>query len=216
MPRLHLISGLAADRSAFDRLGTFTSLPLNYIDWLPNHPEEPLADYAQRLIKHYQIREDDLLLGLSFGGLVSLEIARILASPKVILLSSFRDKQDLQPPLYWSLRLGLHRIIPKYRLRLINGMLKYQFSAVSEAGRKVLDRMLNQSDLALTKWSVQKIAETKYRPLAITAVYSLLGDADRMVRTWPHEQLSIIPGGGHFMVFEQAEAVTAQLKKILV
>lgn len=68
MPKLFLISGLGADKTAFARLGEF-GIEKVMIDWIPNKPNESLADYAKRLIGLHKITGQDKIAGLSFGGL---------------------------------------------------------------------------------------------------------------------------------------------------
>ena len=97
MSMTHLISGLGADRTAFSNLGEFTKSELNYIDWISNFNDESLQSYVKRLIDINTVKTEDTLIGLSFGGLVAQEMARQLNIKTVILISSFRDKNDLKP-----------------------------------------------------------------------------------------------------------------------
>jgi len=42
------------------------------------------------------LKKGDLLIGLSFGGLMAQQIAQIVGQDRIILISSFRTKDDLR------------------------------------------------------------------------------------------------------------------------
>jgi len=67
-----------------------------FIEWLPNHENESLHSYAKRLIDIYGIDRGDLIVGLSFGGLIAQQISEIVGQDRIILISSFRTKDDLR------------------------------------------------------------------------------------------------------------------------
>lgn len=60
----------------------------HFIDWPPYKGETSIPDLADRMIREYQINQNDIFIGTSLGGIVSLAIAEILKSPKVILIGS--------------------------------------------------------------------------------------------------------------------------------
>ena len=79
----YCISGLGADHRLFSRLN-LPGLSLYDLPWLPNQPDEPIAHYADRM--KAAIRHDNpILLGVSFGGMMAIEIAKLYQSATVIL-----------------------------------------------------------------------------------------------------------------------------------
>ena len=81
MKNQFFISGLGADKKAFSKLGDFGTNKI-FIEWLRNHDNESLHSYCQRLIDQYNIQQGDLLVGLSFGGLIAQQISEIVGIDK--------------------------------------------------------------------------------------------------------------------------------------
>src|SRR5215207_2664519 len=83
-----------------------------YLDWITPEKDESLSHYAKRfssLIKH-----DDafVLIGLSFGGMLACELARLRNPFKTIIISSVASSDEL--PWYYkkAATLGLHKYVP--------------------------------------------------------------------------------------------------------
>jgi len=86
---IYFMPGLGANSKIFE----YISLPkdrfeMHLLEWkIPVSEEESIEDYAKRMtgeIKH----QNPILLGVSFGGVLVQEIAKIIAVEKVILVSS--------------------------------------------------------------------------------------------------------------------------------
>lgn len=62
-----------------------------------------MADYAKRL--SLQITDEQpILIGLSFGGMMAMELAKIIKVQKIVLLASAKSANELQ--LHKSIRLS--------------------------------------------------------------------------------------------------------------
>src|SRR5688572_21332879 len=96
---VYCLPGLGADHRLFSRLHLPEGINIKCIDWIKNLPDETVADYAKRLAKEINTSEPFSLIGVSFGGVVSLEIARQLSPQHVIIISSFMHHNEL-PAIY--------------------------------------------------------------------------------------------------------------------
>ena len=90
---LYILSGLGADEKVFQRLD-FSGVSVTFIKWLPSQAEESIGDYASRLLPQITTPHP-ILLGLSFGGMVAIEIAKQIDTEKVILISSAKTKNEI-------------------------------------------------------------------------------------------------------------------------
>lgn len=186
------------------------------IQWIKNHPNETLQSYASRLIKKYQIEKEDILVGLSFGGLIVQQIAEILGCTFVILISSFRTKEDLKILLHKGLQLKLHRLMPEINTPFISELVANYLNSGSQLSKPVLQSMIASTDMQLMKWSIEKIYEQD-TPLGQNIIrYNVIGDRDRIVKLWKNEFTHVINNGSHFMVYDQANQITSAIQKILV
>ena len=110
MKDLFLLSGLGADRRVFDFLD-FGENNLHHIVWINPQKNETIQEYATRLCNQIHVA-NPILIGVSFGGMIAMEIGMIIKTEKIILISSARTKKDI--PLSFKLtgRLKLHYTIP--------------------------------------------------------------------------------------------------------
>ena len=214
MSKIFFIPGLGANEMVFDNIG---DLPLDKVNvkWLDNEGDEHINSYAQKLINIYKISKNDTVAGLSFGGILAQEIARILELEKVILISSFRDNTDLRSVYRFGLKTGLYRLAPNFRIPVIDEIIAYNLNSENQDSKPILKKMLEQTNYELLKWSLQKIAELPKRPDDNFTIHNIIGNNDKILKTWHNDHTTIIEGGSHFMVYEKAEEVTHVISNIL-
>jgi pimeloyl-ACP methyl ester carboxylesterase len=89
-----LLPGMAADERLFEpQRRAFPNLIVP--PWIEPEPCEPLAAYARRMAA--RLNSSDLLLigGVSFGGIVALEMADHLGLAECVLISSIRSPAEM-------------------------------------------------------------------------------------------------------------------------
>src|SRR5690349_8277991 len=107
---IYCISGLGADERAFERLN-IKGCSLHHLNWISPMKNETLSSYAARML--LQIEEDHpILLGLSFGGMIAVEMARQIEPSKLILISSVKTHTEIPGWMRLSGALNLHKFIP--------------------------------------------------------------------------------------------------------
>jgi pimeloyl-ACP methyl ester carboxylesterase len=214
------LSGLGADHRLFSRLSLPDGLSLHDLPWLPNEPDEPIAHYAGRMKAAIQ-QDNPILLSVSFGGMMAIEIAKLYPFATVILVSSIRNR--LQRPAWMSLcgRLNLHRVLlkvnPPRKGPLRNGLapLENYFQGIeSSEDAKLYTDFRNHIDFDFTRWAIGEILRWK-NEWAPASIYHLQGGRDRIFPLSPKAVTQYLPDGGHFMVYNRAEWVSRQLAAIL-
>ena len=214
MSKIFFIPGLGANEMVFDNIG---ELPLGKVNiqWLENHGDESINTYSHRLIETYKISKEDVVAGLSFGGILAQEITRILDLEKVILISSFRDINDLRSVYRFGLRTGLYQLAPNFRIPIIDEIIAYNLNSENQESKPILKKMLEQTDYELLKWSLQKIAELPVRQDESFKAHNIIGNRDKILKTWQNEYTTIIDNGSHFMVYEKADEVTQAISRTI-
>ena len=105
--KAYFISGLGADRTVFRNIHLPSTFEPVHLNWIEPQKNESLPSYAFRLAEKIDPSKPFILIGLSFGGMLAVEISRIYKPKQLILISSIRSAQDL-PLLYkWAGRLRL-------------------------------------------------------------------------------------------------------------
>ncbi|MEB3279943.1 MAG: alpha/beta hydrolase [Lyngbya sp.] len=210
---IYFISGLGADRRVFKQLQIEGYQPV-YIDWLEPEKGESLQNYAKRLTA--QIKSDHpILVGLSFGGIVAVEIAKQIEVEKVILISSTTNQSEI--PFYFKFFRGfpIHRIFPfKSLLWAIYWILFWLFSLETIDERRLLRAILRDTDAGFIKWAIDKVVMWK-NDIIPDKLYHIHGLNDRIfpVRFLRSEFWS--EPGGHFIILSQAEEVSKWLEGLV-
>ena len=108
---IYFVSGLGADERIFQWLRYDKFRPV-HIKWVPPEKSEPIEDYAKRLSEQIE-DENPVIVGLSFGGMIAVEMAKQMSSEKVVLLSSVKESGE-EIPFYFKIfrAFPIHRIFP--------------------------------------------------------------------------------------------------------
>lgn len=202
---IYLFSGLGADSTVFTNL-KLPGYRKVYITWIPASPDETIPQYAAR-IRSQITEENPYIIGLSFGGIVAVEVARQMRVEKMVLISSARTKDDLSKVQFFFMRLGLYRIIPGALINRTNFLTYRYFGARSSKDKKALTYLLQNTDVKLFRWALKSIAfwdnhETPARTIQIH------GTADRVISSKHVHPDYRVKGGGHLMVLNRADTIS--------
>lgn len=206
---IYFISGLGADERVFKMLQFEGYRPV-HLRWLEPLRGEAIADYARRLSA--QITTDEpVIIGLSFGGMVAIEIAKQIPVSKVILLSSVKTQAEV--PLYYRLFrwLPLHRIFPfKQILWAIYWFAYWLFDVKALSDRELLRAILLDTDPHFLKWALHQVVIWQNQTVPDHLV-QIHGRSDRIFPARFVQPTTLLEQAGHLMVINRA----AELSKLL-
>ena len=212
MKTIYCISGLGADERAFSRL-RFDSYQVCFLPWLTPLHNETIQDYAIRMSKPIK-EENPILLGLSFGGMMCIEIAKLLPVQKLILISSIQSSKQLPRWMKTAGLLRLNKIFPMRSFK-ITEPIQNRFIGISQPDEIEMVRSYRRNaPQVYMDWAINEVLKwnNNWQP---PIVFHVHGDADRI---FPIRKLSpthIVKGGGHFMIMNKAAEVNAALQEIL-
>lgn len=208
--QLYILSGLGADERVFQQIDFTPYIPV-FIQWEIPDMQDTIEHYGKKLITQIT-SPDPVIIGLSFGGLMAIEIAKQINTDKVILISSAKNKYEI--PYYFRLagRSGLLRYMPIGLLKFPNFITSYFFGANSRHDRQILRQVLFDTDIRFLKWAIDKIANWKNTTI-LKNVTHIHGTSDRVL---PYRYVKCdiaIVGGGHLMVLNKAKEIEKILKQ---
>lgn len=216
MPKVFLIAGLGADKRLFKNIRIPSIYEVVHTDWLEPKLNDTLVTYAQSIINQYNIIDEDIAVGVSLGGIISIEIAKRVNLTKVILISSI--KTDSEAPYYFK----IFRKLPVYKLtsgELFNKLgfgIRLIFGSMSKEDQAVFKSMLAQSSPIFLKWAMGAVLNWRSNVIPPN-LYHIIGDKDLV---FPYKNIknptAVIKGGTHIMVFDRAAEINALLAEILI
>ncbi|HYD21480.1 MAG TPA: alpha/beta hydrolase [Flavipsychrobacter sp.] len=211
---IYFISGLGADRKAFERLKLSDKYVLHYLDWIKPYRKESLDAYAQRLAASIDTSQPYALVGLSMGGMIATAMTQFLHPQKTILISSVGCAKEFPPLLKWAYYTKAYKLIPSFALRKANIIGYWMFGAKTKNERALMDYLASTSDPSFIKWAIGAIVnwKNKVRPLNIFHIH---GDRDRILPISYTKPDAVIEKGSHFMVWTRAGKVSKILEQAL-
>lgn len=214
MKKVYLISGLGSDERAFRGL-LLNGCTISHIRWITPLRKEPLHEYCRRLL--VQIDDDveaPILVGLSFGGLVAIEIAKLIKVEKVILISSVGTYLQIPPYFRLAGLLGLHRVANFSIVKHSKKLNEWLFGAKTEDDKRLLDAIITDTDLVFAKWALCCVPVWSNLE-TLSGVYHIHGTKDKIFPYRFVKATHSIEGGSHMMVVTRAEEVNRCINDIL-
>ncbi len=211
-PRIYLFSGLGADQRVFQDLD-IPGFKLIHVNWLKPQPKESMKQYASRIALQITVPAA-AFIGLSFGGMMAIEVGKIVRPAKLIIISSARDKKEV--PWYYRIagKLGLHNLLPVTVLKQSNFVTNWFFGARSVREQKLLAAILKDTDPAFLKWAMGEIISWKNEEV-LPGVSHIHGSADKILPLRFVKADIVIKSGGHFMILNKAVEINPHIQKLL-
>lgn len=211
---VYLLSGLGADKRIFARLTFPEGVVVFHIEWITPLLHESLESYAARLSSQIDHFKPFMLIGVSFGGMVAVELTRILRPHKTIIISSASHQGQI--PWYYRISgvLNLHLLVPVSILKAPTYLTFWFFGANTREQKDLLSNILKDTDGDFLRWAISKI--TKWKQSSKTEnLFHIHGTSDRILPlTFIKPDLEI-KNGGHLMVYEQHELISDVLAEQL-
>ena len=211
--KAYFISGLGADKQAFNKIKLPPAFEPVFLDWIPPQKDESLDHYARRF--SVSIKNDDafVLIGLSFGGMLASEIARIRKPLKTIIISSIATCDEL--PWYFKQagRFNLHKAVPIGFLKtgtIINNIM----GAFTPEDRIIIKNYARDADPDFVRWSLGAIINWNQRQ-RLPGIIQIHGTKDHLLPIGNTNPDFTIKDGGHLMVMNRSEEVNKILLEVL-
>lgn len=207
---VYFISGLGADERVFTKLKLDPRLNVKYIQWVRPLKKESLQHYAARLSKQIDTSQPFQLVGLSFGGVIASEIADIACPQQVTLISSMSTGVPLSKFYQVMIKFLLMSPLSAPLLKSANRVTYSYFGADTPELKKLLKRILHDTDGKFLKWALTRMSGWD-RKERVDNLFHIHGTADKLIPIIIVKPDIIIEGGGHLMIYAQAD----QISKIL-
>ncbi len=205
------MTGMTPDGRIFDRLTPH--LPMaSVVPWIHPLSRESIQDYSLRLADSITIRDDVIVCGVSFGGIVARELALRLNARACVLISSVRDKRQL-PPWFRVLR-PFAQIPVETILKAIGAVADSYPKRIRTDTTSRLTKLAGDTG-AWHRWATASALRwNASQELDKVRVIQIHGDRDT---TFPMRYVNpdvVVVGGGHVLPLTHADEIVAVLTKL--
>lgn len=209
---IYCISGLGTDERIFSKLRP-VGYSLKYIPQLLPDSQESISAYAARLAEF--IKEDNaILLGVSFGGILGIEISKIKPIQKLIIISGIKSSTELPGWMKVVGKLKLNRVLPVKSYKFTERIDNNRLGITTEEEKELAQALRQAADKAHMEWGVNEIFNWKNEWIPDN-VYHIHGDKDRIFPVSKVKADFIIKDATHLLVYNRAEEVNKCICKIL-
>ena len=210
MKTLYLIPGTGADHRFFSRLQL--DVKTHVIEWTEWGNAQTIGEYAEVLSLQINKEESFGILGVSFGGMLAVEMSKSLHPDKLILVSSAKSYRELPAIVRLSRRVGVHYIISPWLIKVIPFAGK--IFGVSKKDKRFFDKMVDETPAGHLKKTIRSILYWKNTVFPSKTIH-IHGSQDRVISIKKIQNPTVIKGGGHFMVYNMANEVSREINRFL-
>lgn len=211
---VYCISGLGADRRAFQKIILPPPAVIHHLDWIPPHRNETMNGYAKRLSEAIDQSQPFALIGLSFGGMVAAAMNDYVRPEKTILISSVPARSYL--PYYFRAAglLHLYNLIPASLLNKPHRIAYWLFGARTATDKTLLGQIMITADPWFMQWAIRAILTWKESKKPDRLVH-IHGDRDKILPLRFTKPDVVIKNGSHFMVWTKGAELSRLLTTLL-
>ena len=156
------------------------------------------------------------ILGLSFGGIVAAEIAKLLHPKSVVFISSLKSSYDM--PLYFKIayKLRIYKLIPMKRILTSKKFIQLIFGIDRDKKNNLFNELIDLSNPSFVKWAIRSIISWDNRQLPKKYLH-LHGGKD-LVFPFRYLKNEVIEfrRASHFMVFTNGKSVSEAINNFLL
>ena len=206
---VYFISGMGADHRAFSYITLPKGFEAIHMPWIKPVKNEPLAAYALRLAGAIRTSEPFILVGLSMGGMMAVEIAKKFPPVCIVLISSI--PQSGQLPGYYRVAAALNAgfLFPPSLLKKLAGLKK----AISPAS-KLVREMFRDCDDEFFKWAMTAVPGWDNHQVP-QPLYHIHGKKDLVLPIRLTHPTQAVAWAGHMLVMTHPTVVNAFLADVL-
>ncbi|AWA31065.1 alpha/beta hydrolase [Flavobacterium magnum] len=209
MSKIYIFSGLGVDRRVFDNID-FGDLDIEFVEWIEPIKNENLENYAKRISKKI-VSANPILVGLSFGGILAVEISKFLKPRKIILIASAKTRYELPKIYRVAGKMKLNKLLPSSMLKMQNFITNWFFGVETKDDKLLLNNVLIDTNPKFLRWAINEIVNWKNETYPENYIH-LHGTKDQII---PIENVNVnfeIKNGGHFMTVNKPKEIETILK----
>lgn len=213
---VYFMPGLAATSAIFDNI----KLPeddfeMIKLDWIHPLKGETLIHYSKRLAESVT-KKDPVLIGVSFGGVIVQEMARIIPVSKVIIISSAKCNAEFPLRMRIARFGGLYKLLPTSLLSKVQNFEKIPIATNAIRKKlKLYDRYMGMHDPEYLDWAIKELLLWD-RFEADPEVVHIHGDLDEVFPVKYIKDYTVIKGGTHIMILNKYRWFNKHLPKIIL
>lgn len=213
--RFILIPGMGADARLFLPQRA-DGLDFEVPDFPVPAPDDDMQSYAARIRDALQLDGPCVLGGVSFGGMVACELARLCSPRCVLLIASCRSGAAIAR--YYRLVELFGRLLPDAVVRkraVASSRMLAKLESLTQEQYQLIRAMSIDVPVPFIRRVGHMILNWKADPELPVSVHHIHGGKDRIISLRRVDPDEVIPDGGHLINLTHAHEVNAFIRRHL-
>lgn len=202
---IYCISGLGAGEKIFSNLH-INGYKLQHIPWTVPKKKETIEAYASRMATSIK-QKNAIVLGVSFGGMMGIEIAKQLSLERLFLISSIKSSDELPAWMKMAASLKLDRVINVQSLPFTEMIGNKRLGVSNEEEKQMVREYRRTADPVYVNWAVHQVInwKNKWQPPHTIHIH---GDSDSIFPLKNIKASHTVKDGTHLMIFNRAKEIS--------
>lgn len=185
-----------------------------YLEWNIPVDDEPIADYVSRLAENIK-HDNPVLIGVSFGGVIVQEMAKIIKARKVIIISSVRCNAEFPRRMRFAKMTHAYRVFPTSLMQRVDWLGKIAFGNNMITKRlNMYEKFMSVRDKKYLDWAFKTVINWD-RCDPDDSVIHIHGDADEVFPPKYLKNFIPVKGGKHIMIINKSKWLNENLPGII-
>jgi len=212
---VYLMPGMAANASIFENINLPESQFVTHtLEWFVPEKGMSLVDYAKKMCEKIE-EPDPILLGVSFGGMLVQEMAKIIPVQKIIVVSSVKSKQELPKRMIFAKYTKVHKLLPTGLVNNVELLAKYAFGETVTKRLHLYEKYLSVRDKYYIDWSIDQIVNWNQLVPPKNVVH-IQGERDAVFPMVNIKDCITVKNGTHTMIIHRAKWFNEHLPTIIL
>jgi pimeloyl-ACP methyl ester carboxylesterase len=206
--------GMAANPKIFQYIKLPDKFECHYMHWIMPEKNESIENYSRRLLTQIK-HQKPVLIGVSFGGIIVQEIAKLIPVKQLILISTVKSHNEFSPLLKKSLRYRWYIFFPSKIMHYIKHFKIFGITKGLKHKIKLYQIYMDVDHPAYLNWAIKNLLSWKQTNLPGNFVH-IIGEKDKV---FPAKYISdpkiIVPNGRHDMIIFKAKWFNRHLPELI-
>lgn len=211
---VYFMPGMAANPSIFE----YIKLPkeqfeMHLLSWEIPLENEPFHDYAARML-HFVKHENFALVGVSFGGVLVQEMAKIKMPKKLIIISSIKTSKELPPHMKFASKTGAYKVLPLGLLNYMHHIEKLPVGNFIKKRIQLYQQYLSVNEKRYLEWAIENMV-CWHQEEPIQELIHIHGTADQVFPVKLIKDFIPLKDGTHIMILNKYRWFNQHLPNLL-
>ncbi|QLG43934.1 alpha/beta hydrolase family protein [Costertonia aggregata] len=212
---VYFMPGMAANTSIFEHINLPTEqFETHFLDWTIPKRGIGIEQYAEEMCKNI-VHENPVLIGVSFGGILVQEMAKLIPVRKLIIVSSIKTKTELPKRMLFARYTKVHKLLPTGIVNNVELLAKYAFGETVTKRLRLYEKYLSIRDKYYIDWCIDQLVNWKQTKYPKNLVH-IQGEQDAVFPINNIEACTKVKKGTHTMIIHRAKWFNEHLPTIIL